>query len=353
MHINKKISAAIISVSLLAISCSPFSQTPKSGIVKTTNGGVDWQLINTIETPDGKTASISAANVGTIVINPKNRKKIYAAVYNGGVLRSEDSGETWTKILANTSIYDVIVDPGDENRIYAAGIVGNHGRVLLTTDGGKSWKDIFTESSVENPVRKIVFNPAQPKELIIGLQSGTIIRSPDGGSTWQLAHSFDDRVQGMVWLENGTVLTLIRDDGLWASSDGGVTYTELTDPLKGDQSFTLFGGPVDQFIQFAVSNRNPDTIYLTTDTGLHKTQDGGKTWKRLPVPAKKEIGVRAIGMSLASENTIYVSSGATVYKSVDGGDSYQTNSVATNGFINYIVVDPELTQVAYAGLVVQ
>lgn len=348
-----KIIVSLIAISLLAASCNPFAKTPQAGVVKTTNGGVDWQFINKYTAPDGKSSSLSGATIGPIRFAPKNKKHVYAASYNSGVFKSEDSGENWTKILSNVQIYDIAIDPDDENRIYAAGLVGTNGRVLKTEDGGKSWNDVFTESTAQNIVRAMDYNPKSPKELLIGLQNGTIIRSPDGGGNWELMHSFDDRVQTMNWHENGNVYVLLRKKGLQISSDGGRTFSNATAQVSDREDTSGFRESVGNYFQFAVAGTNADVLYVGTDRGLFKSTDGGGNWKKLGIPAKEETGVRGVALGNQSDSVLYASSGYTLYKSTDGGQTFQTASVATNGFINYIVVDPELPQVAFAGIVIQ
>jgi hypothetical protein len=349
MHI--RIGLCLVTISLLAASCNPFAKTNQGGIAKTTNGGVDWQFVNALVRDTGDEGSLSGANIGTILFSPQKKQRMFAASYNGGLLMSDNSGEQWKQILSNVNVYDVMVDPTAQDTIYAAGLAADHGRVLITTDAGKSWQDIFTESSDQNPVRKITHNPKNSKELLIGLQSGTVIRSPDGGTNWQHLFSFDNRIQDIIWHLDGTLFVLLRDRGLAISDDGGLTFSFATDSLSGDAPTGNLAELVNSFIQVAVSSRDSNLVYVTTDRGLFKFT--GETWRKLQVPARQEIGLRAIALSPVSDNTVYISSGATIYKSIDGGMSFQTNSIATSGFINYIVVDPELSQVAFAGIVVQ
>src|SRR6185503_2710886 len=110
----------------------------------------------------------------------------------------------------------------------------------------------------------------------------------------------------------------------------------------------------ESFFQLAASLSNPSEFVITADTGPFKTTDGGSTWTRLKIPTRAEtVNTRPVAIAPSSDAVIYTAVGATLYKSTDGGNTFQTQAIATAGFINYIVVDPNLPQVAYAGIVVQ
>ena len=61
---------------------------------------------------------------------------------------------------------------------------------------------------------------------------------------------------------------------------------------------------------------------------------------------------RAIAVSRNNSGRVYVSVGGTVYKSLDGGATWQTQGVVTTGFVNYVLIDPALPQIAYCGIYV-
>jgi photosystem II stability/assembly factor-like uncharacterized protein len=351
---NTKIKISLVALSLMfmAASCNPFAAKPTGGIVKTTNGGADWQFVNSRVEADNKVGSISAARVGPLAIRQNNSRHVYAASYNGGVLYSENAGESWQQILSNVSMYDIALDPGNSDKVYASGSVGDRGKVLLTTDGGKSWQDIFNESTTQNPVRQIALDPNNADHLLIGLQSGNLIRSTDGGVNWQLVKSFDDRIQEIVWHKDGTIFVLLRRKGVQQSSDS-ITFTSATEPLTGEEAFNSFKEKIGTFVQLAVDTSASGRMYVTTDRGLFSTENKGQAWKKLSIPSKENTAIRGVALSDSSKNVVYVSAGPTIYKSADGGQTFQTHSVATTGFINYIVVDPRNPQAAFAGIVTE
>ena len=349
---NKKF-LLIISFALLAASCNPFTQPVPAGVVKSVNGGVDWQFANTVK-GGASGASLASLSISKLAFSPATSQTLYAGTYTDGLFESDDAAATWSKILSNIDVYDFAIDPGNPKIIYAAGFYAGHGRVLETKDGGGSWVQIYNEETANNQVRGIAINPLDTNEIVIGTASGTVIKSADGGQSWELAKNFSDQVNRVLW-QNGNIFVLLKTKGLFVSPDFGVTFNELTSKIS--KTFSLAGlsynaqGSISSFSQAYVDFTSPALIYLTTDKGLYKTVDGGQTWQATSLPVNPTGSTaHGITVALSSSNIVYTSVGSTVYKSLDGGQSWQTEGISSGGFINYILADPQLPQKVYAGI---
>ncbi len=349
--LNKKF-VLIAALALLSAGCNPLVKSIPGGVIKSVNGGADWQFANTVSNPE-KT-SLSVLSFSKMGFDPNNRQTLFAGSYTDGLFKSEDSGDTWKKILSKISVYDFAVNPQDPQIIYAAGIYADHGRVLKTIDGGASWNQVYNEESAANPVRVVVLNPDNPNQIIIGTASGSAVKSADAGNTWQLIKDFTDRVNGLFW-RSGNIYILLRNQGLLMAPGFGGSFSQITTSLNKTYDFSRLAyttpNPISFFNQVYVDATTPDLIYMTTDKGLYKTTDGGKSWflQNLPIKPDQADG-RAIAISKSSSNIVYTSVGATIYKSLDGGVNWQTEGVNIGGFINYILIDPELPQIVYAGV---
>ena len=192
-----KIFIAAASLVFLAVSCNPFKQPSLSGVAKTTNGGADWVASNALK--DAAEGSILALNVAKMDFDPNNRQTVFVSGYNDGLYKSLDSGGTWARILGKILTYDFAIHPFDSNIIYAAGYFADKGRVVKTTDGGKSWEEVYSEAAVSVSVRSVALNPSQPNQVIIGNSAGSVAKSNDGGITWKLIKNFEDRINRIYW----------------------------------------------------------------------------------------------------------------------------------------------------------
>jgi len=123
-----------------------------AGIMKSTDFGSTWTWLNT-----GIPAQLAAQRV-ELAIAPSNPNYIYAIACNMnrgfyGLYRSIDGGTTWTNRSSSPNIlewyggggsggqgtYDLslLVDPNDENRIFAGGV-----NMWVSSDGGLTWNGV-------------------------------------------------------------------------------------------------------------------------------------------------------------------------------------------------------------------
>lgn len=344
----------ISSIFLLSASCNFFKAPVAAGIAKTVNGGADWQFSNAIK--DDKSLSLSGLNISKLDFDPQNHEIVYAGSFDGGLYKYESAANSWTKILSKIYVYDFAIHPFDSKIIYAAGIYGGKGRMLKTMDAGASWQDVYVDASDQNPVRAVALNPALPNQMAIGTESGSVIKSADGGQSWQLAKNFSDRVNRILW-QSGGIYVMLKTKGLFRAQNFTDSFNELTASLTNPPeagSYFITASPIESFSQVFVDFVSSGLIYITTNIGPYKTVDDGKTWTKVALPVKSGLSyARAIAVSRSSSNVVFTSVDSTVYKSVDGGNAWQTQSIATTGLINYILIDPVLPQIVYAGIYVQ
>ncbi len=343
---KNKIIVLVLALSLLAVGCDPFSSPVSAGVVKTVNGGSDWQFSNLLK---GGGGNLSQSNITKLAFDPQNREVVYAGSSTDGLFKSEDSGASWTRVLSKISVNDFVVSPTDSKTIFVAGIFSGQGKVLKTTDGGASWQEVYNEATASNAVRAIDINPASVTQVIIGTASGNLIKSADGGLSWQLAVNFNDQINQIIWRPSG-IYILLNTKGLQRGTNAATDFQVLTaNAIKAPAEF-VWNTPPATFNQAYVDSVSSSLFYVTTNRGLYKSTDGGKTWVDLPLPIKQiDSNPRPISVAQTSSNVVFTAVGAVIYKSTNGGSTWQTQTVATTGFIDYILIDPQLPQIDYAG----
>jgi photosystem II stability/assembly factor-like uncharacterized protein len=109
-----------------------YAGTERSGIFKTTNGGLTW------------TRQFDTGKVSALLIDPANSAKLYFSDQFGtGVFKSINAGATWTSVLPSQTINAMALDPLTAGTVYAVG--GNlYGSVAKSIDGGKTWQSSNT-----------------------------------------------------------------------------------------------------------------------------------------------------------------------------------------------------------------
>ena len=337
---------------LLSASCDLFG-APTAGVLRTSNGGIDWQTSNNLK---DKTGTIAGQSISRLAFDPNATEILYASSFTGGLYKSTDGAANWEEILGQIPVIDFALHPNDPKTIYAGGYLEERGRALVTRDEGKSWNAIYTAATTNSAVRGIALNPNDPQQVAIGLSQGELILSSDGGATWRLVQNYNDRINKIIWNSDG-LYVLVRATGISKSTDGGNSFQLITAGLQSagnSNTLSIFGSQISSYNQIAISTQNPGLIYATTNLGLYASQNGGNSWQFVNLPLKQSsLPPTAIAIAPSSDNVVYVSAGSIIYKTSDGGISWSTADTGTGNLINALLVDPSLPQAAYAGVFAQ
>lgn len=131
------------------------------------------------------------------------------------------------------------------------------------------------------------------------------LRSTDGGETWSNVSRLGlADLHKIVFLHDRVYAWDAVLSAMLISEDGGKKFSE---------HFT----PRGLIIDFEVDPEDPDTIVAATEDQLHRSTDGGDTWR----PALREEGVR---LAWPEPGTLYIATkDGRVQVSADGGDTYE------------------------------
>ncbi len=247
--------------------------------------------------------------VGAVGI-PTQPAVFFMGVNNGGVWRTDDYGRTWTSIFDQAptgSIGDIAVSPSRPNVLYVGSGEGLHrpdlgvgDGIFKSTDGGTSWQHVGLPEVQQ--VGRLVIHPTDPETVLVaGMghpygpnEERGVFRTTNGGRSW-------DRV---LYVNHNTGASQVEFDPV----DPRTVYAALWEHREGPWENGSFSGP---------------------NSGLHKSVDGGTTWRRLSLglPAG-ERGDRQIIFAIAPSDPrrLYALIGgratAGVYRSDDGGDTW-------------------------------
>jgi len=277
------------------------------GIFKTTNGGGDWVPIFDEQ---------EMLSIGDIEISKNNSQILWVGTgevnagggslaYDGdGIYLSEDGGLTWeTKGLPDVgSIGKVLIDPSDDNTIFV-GAMGplfrndsNRG-VYRTTDGGDTWEQSLFVSDSTGII-----------DMAIHPSNGNILYA----TSWERIRRPNRRQYGG------------ETSGIHRSTDGGDTWTELTNGLPSNP--VLKGR-----ISIDISQSNPNVLFARYATasgsieGVYKTTNGGDTWTAVNSSQLQNVGFhwwfRGIFIDPTNEDVLY-NVDFQVQKSIDGGNNW-------------------------------
>lgn len=155
-----------------------------SGIIKSTDSGDTWTSIsNGLPVPlPGEPAGPA---VGCLAIDPHNHDILYAGVHERGVCKSTNGGSNWEVLdmgLHPSAVVSLALDPDDPSIVYAG--TAEDG-LFKTTDGGTHWSPVATGQL--NP-QVFALAVDQDSTVYAGIYDCCVLRSTDGGTTWSDAN---------------------------------------------------------------------------------------------------------------------------------------------------------------------
>lgn len=193
------------------------------------DSGVTW---NDLSTVGSRVLHLSE----TIVPSPLVKDRLYALDDSGEWLQSDDAGQNWTE--KNFPLEILSPDSQNENVLYGLSTIqdgpdGYSTRIgKRSTDGGNSWQDWAEQpcpyaALIQPP--SLMAHPTQANIIFMlcnnNLTEG-LYRSDNGGDNWAKLSDIDGQLLAPDYGTHGRILWA-RLDGLYASSDAGVTWQAL------------------------------------------------------------------------------------------------------------------------------
>jgi photosystem II stability/assembly factor-like uncharacterized protein len=253
--------------------------------------------------------AVTAGRVVGFAMHPTDRSHYFVAVASGGVWKTTNAGTTWTPVFdseGSFSIGYVTLDPKNPNIVWVGTGENNSQRsvaygdgVYKSTDGGRSWVNVGLKASEH--IGKILIDPRNSDIVYVA-------------------------AQGPLWGPGG-------DRGLYKTTDGGKTWSQI---LTADENTGVTDVVLDP--------RNPEVLLAATyqrrrhvwtlinggpGSAIHRSTDGGKTWKKLTagLPAG-ELGRIGLAVAPTAPDTVYAIVEAPdklggIFRSTDGGVSWE------------------------------
>src|ERR671931_2153048 len=149
------------------------------------------------ESNEGWTVELSLAESAAqcVAVDPNDPDTVFAGLREGGVRRTVDGGASWTDCaLPEPGVFSLAVSAAD-GAVYAG---TEPSRLYRSDDGGGTWRPLdallelpsrphwsFPPRPWTSHVRWIAPSPHEPDLVLVGIELGGLMRTTDGGKTWQ------------------------------------------------------------------------------------------------------------------------------------------------------------------------
>ncbi|MCI0445976.1 glycosyl hydrolase, partial [bacterium] len=305
-----------------------FYQGTAGGVWKSVNAGQSWENISDKFFESGSIGSIAVADSDpNLIYVGTGQSTIRGNVAMGvGIYKSVDAGKTWKHVGLRKAgqIGRIRIHPTDPNLVYVAVIgnpwVPNEERGLYRSkDGGENWERILNISP-KTGFADLVMDSKNPRVLY--------------ASAWT--------AQRKPW----TIISGSDESGLYKTSDGGDTWTEL----KGGLPQGVVGK-----IGVAVSPVNSDRVWALVeakDGGLFRSDDAGQTWSLLKTNQKRRLYQRPwyymhIFADPKDQQKVYILN-VDQFRSRDGGNTFEVIEVP-HGDGHDLWINPSDTRIMVMG----
>ncbi len=357
--------------------------TTQGDIYASTDAGGSWkQLMNQQvgNAPGGRGGryrgiGLEVTTTWDYLFDPWDPNRHYIAYTDIGFAYSVDKGKTWSyggrgSPWGNTW-YGVEFDPFIKGKMYGAGSSKHDiphwthcdanyrpGGVVVSENSGMNWKPI-SAGLPSRPVCGIAVDKkaSKPNATVLYITSygEGVYKSTDSGITWKKKpgvgrpgnyHVYQVRVHpktSAVFVNVGANRrgrNFTPNGGLWKSTNGGDSWTELTTNLP-------LGWPNG----FALHPENDNIIYLTAGTfpgpgtdqgGVYKTTDGGANWSHVLKNSDCPGYVQGMFIEMHPDdpNVLYFGGTRGLYASPNGGQSWRHMTEIPFSLCHRVRIDP-------------
>jgi photosystem II stability/assembly factor-like uncharacterized protein len=296
--------------------------------------------------------ALMGGRISDLAVYEADPSIFYAASASGGLLKTVNAGASWENVFSSqstVSIGDVAINPTDPNTVWVGTGEANSRQssswgdgVYKSTDGGRTWKHVGLKES--HHVGRIVINPTDTDIVYVaalGHLWGSnpergVFMTTDGGLTWKNVLAIDANT-GAVDLamdpSNPKLLyaaTYQRrrtgwgfngggpGSGLYKTADGGRTWKKLTNGLpKGDNGR----------IGLDIYRKNPNIVVACVenkDGGIFRSEDKGETWTKVNGLNPRPMYFSQIRIDPSDDKRVYLG-GVQLHISDDGGKTFRND----------------------------
>lgn len=292
-----------------------------------------------------------------VAADPLQPEQMYCGTFGHGLWRSVDAGATWQPVgegIRSQQIMAVAVSRAE--RVGACGVVyaGTEPSALYRSeDGGNTWRALtsllslpsaptwsFPPRPYTSHVRAIGLDPHQAGRLYVAIEAGALVRSFDGGQTWedrQPGGPFDTHTLGLPRQAPGRIYSAAGDgfmqpgQGFVESRDGGDTWDRSGSGLQHHYLWGLAVDPGDPETLVVSAAAGPQQAHnsVSAESAIYRRVSGG-SWQQVldGLPASRGMLASTMAANEVEPGVFYAANNQGMYRSPDAGRSWERLAMA-------------------------
>jgi photosystem II stability/assembly factor-like uncharacterized protein len=281
--------------------------------------------------------------VWSVVVDHRQKQRLYCGTSRGGMFRSDDGGERWREI--NDGLVYKEVSSLAQHPVTGELYVGTRpASIFKSADYGESWSHCDQLHSLPetkdwtwpNPphyphVRDIGLAPGDPNLVLGAVEEGWLVRSKDGGRTWTNLKSgteYDSHTV-KVMPDDPKVLISTSGTGAYRSEDGGEHFAPANDGLECRYLAHLAFHPAEPALLFTAGAEVPPPRWRRPEgcrSRFYRSANQGRSWQTLKggLPDDMRAAPRAVAGDADTPGWVMVGmQDGAVWLSRDHGDSFR------------------------------
>lgn len=299
-----------------------------------------------------------------VAAHPKDSNIIYATSFPGGVFKSSDRGKTWNEANFAMPSFEVLdpvrqgyysleIDPTDPNILYL-GIYGKG--VYKSYNGAGMWLPLYgslgqNRDIMRKGITKIKVDPTNPKRVYLASDEGVYF-SKDGGKSWSELNKglIVKDIKTLAIAKNGKVYAGSKGYGVYTLDVGDERWHGPFEVTNAGVHWHVWDRPLYLYNALAINPTDPDIMHIGSfPSGFYKTTDGGRTWHETNIRFTND-GAFSLTFHPNDPSIIYAGTYNGVSKSEDGGRSWRKidKGMPPEQWVFSIVIDPDSPNIIYA-----